>query len=153
MHAPPGGGRNVARNGRGLAAAKKIAAFVGLIAVLAFLAGSAGSANKTASLEGVGFADTDITFTEPGEAAAAADRDLQAGADTIAISFPVTADVGRIADDDLSHLCVAAGLAAAKHFELLARAEIRKADVLVLSPAPRSNWRPSRRRWRTWSPE
>jgi hypothetical protein len=79
-------------------------------------------------LEGVGFADTHITFTEPGVAAAAADRDLQAGADTIAVTFPVTANVGRIDDEDLTHLCVAAGLASDKHFELLARAEIRKAD-------------------------
>jgi hypothetical protein len=107
---------------------KKVAGVAGLIGALVLLAGSAGSANKKASLEGVGFADTHITFTEPGVAEAAADRDVQAGAGTIAMSFPVTADVGRITDDDLSHVCVAAGLASTKHFDLLARVEIRKPD-------------------------
>src|SRR5690242_3678929 len=107
---------------------KKVAAVAGLIAGLALLAGSADSRNRTAGLEGVGFADTHITFTEPGVAEAAADRDVQAGAGTIAMSFPVTANVGRITDDDLSHVCVAAALASTKHFDLLARVEIRKAD-------------------------
>jgi hypothetical protein len=114
-----------------LTAVKKIAALAGLIGALALLAGSAGSANKTASLEGVGFADTDIMVDPvdlPGKAAAAADRDLQAGADTIAVKFSVTANVGRIAKEDLIPLCTAAALASAKHFDLLARTEIRKVD-------------------------
>src|SRR6478672_11648959 len=115
----------------GLQASRTIAALTGLIGALALLAGSAGSANKTPSLAGVGFADTDIMadpFDLPGEAAAAADRDLQAGADTISVRFSVTANVGRIALESLRPLCTAAGLASAKHFDLLARVEIRKAD-------------------------
>ncbi len=40
----------------------------------------------------------------------------------------MTANVGRIAKEDLIPLCTAAALASAKHFDLLARTEIRKAD-------------------------
>lgn len=109
-------------------AVQKIAAVVGVIGVLTLPVGSADSAATRAGLEGVGFADTHITFTEPGVAEAAADRDVQAGAGTIAMSFPVTANVGRITDDDLSHVCIAAGLASTRHFDLLARVEIRKPD-------------------------
>ncbi|HSX44486.1 MAG TPA: hypothetical protein VLF39_00015 [Candidatus Saccharimonadales bacterium] len=95
-----------------------VAATIGALS----LAGAAGSANKTAALEGFGYADTDIMLTEPEAAQKAVDRDIQAGANTILITQPIT--IGEdVFDRDPSRLCMAVNLADKNDFRIVIRNE------------------------------